>query len=156
MNVFTNIFTNKYLMVPFILWFCIQSFKVIIDLVKTKKFNFKRILGPGGMPSSHSAVVASIATLIGKDAGCDSMIFALAVIVAGVVMYDAAGIRRAAGKQAALLNKIVNTPGLTGLEVQEKLVEVLGHSPVQVFVGAILRNSCSFSSLNFYKIIYLI
>ena len=95
-------------------------------------------MGSGGMPSSHSAVVTSIATLIGKDAGFDSMIFALSVIIACVVMYDAAGIRRAAGKQAALLNKIVNTPGLTGLEVQERLVEVLGHSPFQVFVGAII------------------
>lgn len=138
MNEFAKIFTNKYLLVPLLLWFLIQTFKVLTELIVTKKFNFKRIMGSGGMPSSHSAVVTSIATLIGKDAGFDSMIFALSLIIACVVMYDAAGIRRAAGKQAALLNKIVNTPGLTGLEVQEKLVEVLGHSPFQVFVGAII------------------
>ena len=138
MNDLKKIITNKYLLVPIILWFAIQAFKVIIELIKTKQFNFKRIMGPGGMPSSHSAVASSIAILIGKDAGFDSMIFALAVIFACVVMYDAAGIRRAAGKQAALLNKIVNTPGLSGLEVQEKLAEVLGHSPVQVFVGALI------------------
>lgn len=128
----------KYLYAPFLLWFCIQLFKVIWDLVTTKKFNFKRIMGAGGMPSSHSAVVTSLATLIGKYEGITSPIFALATIFAFVVMYDAAGIRRAAGKQAALLNKIVNTPGLTKLQVQEKLVEALGHTPKQVIVGALI------------------
>ena len=133
-----EIFSNKYIIVPLVLWFLIQTFKVIWDLVTTKKFNFKRILGAGGMPSSHSAVVTSLAVLIGKNQGFNSPIFALAVIFAFVVMYDAAGVRRAAGKQAQLLNKIVNTPGLSGVQVQEKLVEVLGHTPVQVFVGALL------------------
>lgn len=128
----------RYLIVPFMVWFCIQAFKVVYDLVKTKKFNFKRILGAGGMPSSHSAVVTSLAAMLGKDYGLDSGIFALSVIFAFVVMYDAAGIRRAAGKQAKLLNKIVETPGLTGIQVTEKLVEVLGHSPTQVFVGAMI------------------
>ena len=90
------------------------------------------------MPSSHSAVVTSLATMIGKSQGIDTPIFALSVIFAFVVMYDAAGIRRAAGKQAKLLNKIVETPGLTGLEVSERLVEVLGHTPTQVLVGAII------------------
>ena len=133
-----NIAQFKYLYIPFLLWFFIQLFKVIWDLVTTKKFNFKRILGAGGMPSSHSAVVTSLATLIGKSEGITSPIFALAVIFSFVVMYDAAGIRRAAGKQAALLNKIINTPGLTNLQVQEKLGEVLGHTPNQVIVGALI------------------
>ncbi len=128
----------KYLYIPFILWFGIQLFKVIYDLVTTKKFNFKRIMGAGGMPSSHSAVVVSLATLIGKSQGVESPIFALSVIFAFVVMYDAAGIRRAAGKQAKLLNKIIETPGLSSVQVQEKLVEVLGHTPKQVFVGALI------------------
>ncbi len=138
MNTFQQIIFNKYIYIPFILWLLIQSFKVIWDLVETKKFNFKRILGAGGMPSSHSAVVTSITTLIGKYQGVDTPIFALSLVIACVVMYDAAGVRRAAGKQARLLNKIVQTPGLTGLEVQEKLVEVLGHTPTQVFVGALI------------------
>lgn len=129
---------NKYLYVPLIVWFCIQLFKVIYDLVTTKKFNFKRILGAGGMPSSHTAVVTTLATMIGKSEGVDTPIFAMAVIFALVVMYDAAGVRRAAGKQARLLNKIVETPGLSGVEVQERLVEVLGHTPLQVLVGAII------------------
>ena len=128
----------KYLIIPFAVWFFIQLFKLIYDLVTTKKFNFKRILGAGGMPSSHSAVVTSLATMIGINQGFDSQMFALATIFAFVVMYDAAGIRRAAGKQAHILNMIVNTPGLSGVEVPEKLQEVLGHTPTQVIVGAII------------------
>ena len=138
MNSFTNFIQNKYIYVPFFLWFGIQLFKLIYDLVTTKKFNFKRIMGAGGMPSSHSAVVVGLATLIGKYEGVNSSIFALAFIVAFVVMYDACGVRRAAGKQAALLNKLVETPGLTSVQVSERLVEVLGHTPVQVFVGALI------------------
>ena len=137
-NTFIMFITNKYIYVPMILWLCIQTYKVIYDLVRTKKFNFKRILGAGGMPSSHSAVVTSIATLIGKYYGVDSAIFALSFLFALVVMYDACGVRRAAGKQAKVLNEIVNTPGLTGIEIQGKLQEALGHTPVQVFVGALI------------------
>lgn len=128
----------RYLVIPFAVWFFIQLFKLVYDLVTTRKFNFKRILGAGGMPSSHSAVVTSLATMIGLSQGFDSQMFALATIFAFVVMYDAAGIRRAAGKQAHILNKIVNTPGLSGVEVTEKLQEVLGHTPKQVIVGAII------------------
>ena len=128
----------KYIIVPFLVWFGIQLFKFIYDLVKSKKFNFKRLMQAGGMPSSHSGVVVSLTTMIGKNVGINSPLFAVALIFSFIVMYDAAGVRRAAGKQATLLNKIVQTPGLTGLQVQEKLVEVLGHTPTQVLVGAII------------------
>ena len=138
MNEIQQIVTNKFIYVPLLVWFCIQTFKVIYDLVTTKKFNFKRIMGAGGMPSSHSAVATTVATMIGKYEGFDSTIFALSLIFAMVVMYDAAGVRRAAGKQARLLNKIVETPGLSNVQVQEKLVEVLGHTPLQVIVGALI------------------
>lgn len=138
MNTFTDFIQNKYIYIPILLWFGIQLFKLLYDLVTTKKFNFKRILGAGGMPSSHSAVVTSLATLIGKNIGVGTPMFAMALIFAFVVMYDAAGVRRASGKQARLLNKIVETPGLSGLEVSERLVEVLGHTPLQVVVGAVI------------------
>ncbi len=138
MNDIMTFIQNKYIYIPFLLWFGIQLFKLIYDLVTTKKFNFKRIMGAGGMPSSHSAVVVGLATLIGKYEGVGTPIFALAFIVAFVVMYDACGVRRAAGKQAELLNKLVETPGLTGVQVSEKLVEVLGHTPFQVLVGALI------------------
>ncbi len=133
-----ELITNKFLYIPIIVWACIQTFKVIVDLIVNKKFNFKRLMGAGGMPSSHSAVVTSLATLIGKEYGLGSAIFALSCIFAVVVMYDAAGIRRAAGKQARLLNKLIETPGLAPSVVSERLVEVLGHTPLQVFVGAII------------------
>ncbi len=135
---------NKYIIVPMFIWLAIQIFKTIWDLVKEKKFNFKRILGAGGMPSSHSAVVCALSTLIGRDMGFDSAIFGLAVIMSLIVMYDAAGVRRAAGKQAKILNKLVNTPGLATETVQEKLVEVLGHTPVEVFVGALIGIAVGF------------
>ena len=124
-NNFFGFTYNQYIVVPVLLWFGIQLFKLIYDLCTTNNFNFKRILGAGGMPSSHSAVVTS-------------PIFALSLIFAFVVMYDACGVRRAAGKQAKLLNEIVNTPGLTNVQVQEKLQEALGHTPTQVFVGALI------------------
>ena len=136
MNNLQKAMTNKYIYIPLIVWFSIQTFKVIHDLIKTKKFNFKRIMGAGGMPSSHSAVVTCVASMIGKNVGFDTPMFAMALVFAMIVMYDAAGVRRAAGKQARLLNKIVETPGLSSVEVQEKLVEVLGHTPLQVIVGA--------------------
>ena len=128
----------KFLVTPFLVWFGIQLFKLIWDMVTTHKFNFKRVLGAGGMPSSHSAVVTSLATMIGKTQGIESPLFAISVVFAFIVMYDAAGVRRAAGKQAKLLNKIAETPGLTGVEVSERLVEVLGHTPMQVVVGALI------------------
>ncbi len=137
-RVFEVMMQYKYFIVPFGVWFFIQLFKLIYDLVTTKQFNFKRILGAGGMPSSHSAVVTSLSTMIGISEGITSPIFALSVIFAFIVMYDAAGVRRAAGKQAKILNEIVNTPGLSGVQVTGKLQEALGHTPIQVFVGAII------------------
>ncbi len=128
----------KYIIVPILVWFGIQLFKFIYDLVTTKKINFKRILQAGGMPSSHTAVVVALTTMVARDVGINSPLFGVSLIFSFIVMYDAAGVRRAAGKQAKLLNKIVQTPGLSGVEVQEKLVEVLGHTPVQVFVGALI------------------
>ncbi|MNS76458.1 Divergent PAP2 family protein [compost metagenome] len=135
---FLQIIQNKFIYIPLLTWFGIQTFKVLTDLYINKKFNFKKIMAAGGMPSSHSAVVCSLSALIGRNIGYNDPVFALSLVFAFIVMYDAAGVRRAAGKQASLLNKIVATPGLTGIEVQERLVEVLGHTPVQVIVGAII------------------
>jgi acid phosphatase family membrane protein YuiD len=126
------------LIVPITVWTLIQLFKVIYDRIETKKWHWKRMFGAGGMPSAHSATVMTVTVLIAKYVGIKTPLFALSMVFAFVVMYDAAGVRRAAGKQARLLNKIVQTPGLSGLQVQEKLVEVLGHTPMQVVVGAII------------------
>ena len=128
----------RYLIVPFLTFFCIQTFKVLWELIKTKKINFKRIMGAGGMPSSHSATTVAIATMIGKSEGISSPMFALAVVFALVVMYDACGVRRHAKKKTKILNEIINTPGLTTVQVNKKLVELIGHTPFQVIVGAII------------------
>ena len=128
----------RYIIVPFFTWVAIQIFKVIWDLVTTKQFNFKRVLGAGGMPSAHSAVVIALTTMVGRSQGTTSPMFGIALIFSLVVMYDATGVRREAGKQAHLLNEIINTPGLSQVQVKEKLVEALGHTPIQVFVGALV------------------
>ena len=138
MQILNQIIHNKCIYTPFILWVLIQTFKVISELIVNKRLDVKRILGAGGMPSSHSAIVCSLATCVGKEYGFDTGTFAVAFVMAFVVMYDAAGVRRAAGKQARILNKILETPGLTTVEVQERLVELLGHTPIQVFVGALV------------------
>lgn len=133
-----NIFNNKFLCVPFCVWFAIQIVKFITDWIVNKKPNFKRLVGAGGMPSSHSAVVATLTTLIGQEYGVESGVFAMSCVFSAIVMYDAAGVRRAAGKQATLLNKLVENAANSGIVVSEKLVEVLGHTPLQVLVGAII------------------
>lgn len=129
---------NKFLFVPFFVWFCIQVFKFITDFIINRKPNFKRLFGAGGMPSSHSAIVATLTTLIGREYGLGSGIFAVSFIFSAIVMYDAAGVRRAAGKQATILNKLVENYPNSNIIVSEKLVEVLGHTPFQVFVGAVI------------------
>lgn len=130
-----NIWNNEHLWIPLITWVIVQSCKVIIDLIKNKKLNVKRMWGAGGMPSSHSALMTSLATTIAYTEGLESPLFAVAVIMAGVVMYDAAGVRRAAGKQARVLNQIIESEG-QNINIQEKLIELLGHTPVEVLAGA--------------------
>lgn len=132
-----NIFNNECIWIPIIVWFIIQSYKVISELIINKKLDIRRFVGAGGMPSSHSALVTSLATTIGFREGFESAIFALSVLFACVVMYDSAGVRRAAGKQAKVLNQIIESQG-KNINIQEKLIELLGHTPLQVFIGAIV------------------
>ena len=128
--------TNRWLWIPLITWFLVQVFKVIRELLRDKKINFRRIWGAGGMPSAHTACVASFATSIGLTEGFGSPLFAFSVVFAFVVMYDAAGVRRACGKQARVLNQIIESEG-KNINIQEKLVEFLGHTPIEVFAGAL-------------------
>ena len=126
--------TNKWLWIPMATWLMVQMFKLIVEIfsAKDRKINFKRVLGAGGMPSSHTACITSLATSIGMSEGFGSPMFALAAVFSFIVMYDATGVRRAAGKQAAVLNRMMEEEG----HVQERLVELLGHSPIEVLVGA--------------------
>lgn len=132
-----NVFNNECIWIPIIVWFMVQSYKVISELVINKKLDIRRFVGAGGMPSSHSALVTSLATAIGFREGFGSAIFALSILFAFVVMYDSAGVRRAAGKQAKVLNQIIESQG-KNINIQEKLIELLGHTPLQVFVGAVV------------------
>ena len=119
-------------------WTIAQGLKVLIYYVRNRRINFRLFVGTGGMPSSHSALVCSLATAIGLESGWSSPVFLLAVGVALVIMSDAAGVRRAAGLQAQILNKIMDDLNRNKPVPQKRLKELLGHTPVQVFVGAFL------------------
>lgn len=131
-----NIWNNYGLWIPVITWFLVQTLKVISDLLMHKKLNIKRLWGSGGMPSSHSAFVTSLTTVAALSKGLESLEFAICIIFSAIVMYDAAGVRRAAGKQAKVLNQIIENDG--DINIQEKLVELLGHTPFEVLAGAIV------------------
>ena len=135
MNFFNQLFSNQVLIATFIAWFVTQSVKVIKDIIKEKRFKFKQFALPGGFPSSHSAAVSALSVSIGLSFGFDSALFAISVIFALVVISDAQGIRRTAGKQAEILNRIIEDfYAHRGLKI-EYLKELLGHTPFEVFIG---------------------
>jgi acid phosphatase family membrane protein YuiD len=128
----------KYLLAPIVAWTIAQTAKVIIYSVREGQLNLRVLAVTGGMPSSHSAIVMGMTTAVGKYAGITSGEFAIALIFSFVVMYDAAGLRRAAGRQAAILNRLVeDLVHMRGVQ-EAKLRELLGHTPVEVLVGAVL------------------
>ncbi len=139
MNSILDIFSNRILQTAILSWFFAQAIKVILTLIRDKKIDFTRMFGSGGMPSSHASFTVSLAAAIGIEMGFDGFEFALATAFSIVVMYDATGVRRSAGEQAAILNKIVERFGKETLEdTGKKLKELLGHTPIQVFAGALL------------------
>lgn len=120
-------------------WFAAQVIKVITVVVTDKRIDFGRFIGSGGMPSSHSAFVTGLAMSIGLNSGFSGEAFSIAAVLAIVVMYDAAGVRRAAGEQAKILNQLVEEWGKQNYKNTEvHLKELLGHTPMQVFAGAVL------------------
>ena len=129
---------NRVLIAAVLTWFIAQVLKVVLVFWKEKRIDFSRMVGSGGMPSSHSALITAMAASVGKYAGLDSVLFAIAATVAMVVMYDAANVRREAGRQAELLNKIVLDLYRDNHLDQEKLKELLGHTPVEVAAGMVL------------------
>ena len=130
------IWEYKFLIIPTFAWFTVQIFKLLSDSIIHRRINFKRFVETGGMPSSHSAVVTSLMTAVGLSEGFNSPLFAISFVFSFIVMYDAAGVRRAAGKQASILNQLINSKQVK-VDTNEKLKELLGHTPIQVFVGAI-------------------
>ncbi|MDJ0680160.1 MAG: divergent PAP2 family protein [Xenococcaceae cyanobacterium MO_167.B52] len=145
----SGIFHNYVLVVALLACFTAQGIKLIVELVKNRKINFRYLVTTGGMPSAHSALVGALATGIGQTMGWSSPEFAIACLFAVIVMYDAAGVRQAAGKQARLLNQIVDELFQEGHNLnEERLKELLGHTPFQVLVG--LSLGISISMLSFH------
>lgn len=131
---------NKMFMAPILGWSAAQILKVIINFILTKEFNPERLIGSGGMPSSHSATVCGMATAAGIKYGGGSFEFAIAVMLAIIVMYDAMGVRRETGKQGQVLNEMLEVFTNMGKKIspEAKLKEFVGHTPLQVLMGAIL------------------
>ena len=142
---------NFALVSAFTSWFIAQFLKVVFFLVSHKKLDFKRFFQSGGMPSSHSALTASLTLSVGIMDGFNSNAFAIALALTVIVMYDAAGVRRAAGQQARVINKLTETWENNLDFIQDKqLKEFLGHTPVEVVAGAIL--GCVISLIYYYTI----
>lgn len=131
---------NEILMSAGLSWGLAQIIKTIIHLILTKKFVAERLIGSGGMPSCHSATVCALTTSVIINEGIHSPFFAIAAILSIIVMYDAMGVRRETGIQAKVLNELTEVIEKMGSDLSndEKLKEFVGHTPIQVFVGAVL------------------
>lgn len=157
MNFFKEIISNNVLIVPIIAWAISQTMKIFTNLIVVKELDIKRILADGGMPSSHSATVISLAVMCGWTAGVGSALFALSLLFAIVVMRDAVGVRRETGKQAASIKELAEAVNKTFLskdaEIRtENLKLLVGHTPLQVIFGALVGLSVSI----LYIVIFLV
>ena len=129
-----QLLSNNIIIVSIASWAIAQIIKMILDVITTGEIDWELMVASGGMPSSHSSFVCALATSVGIKNGFDSSLFAMCFVLAVVVMYDAAGVRRAAGFHAVIINKI-----MAGLNIKdEKLKELLGHTPLEVLGGAVL------------------
>ena len=142
MEFFAELAQNRVLWTAMLCWLSAQVIKVIFYAVRNRHFSFERLVGAGGMPSSHSATVCGLAVAVGRTCGLASPMFAIAMIVAAVVMYDATGVRRAAGEQAEVLNRLILEQDWS--QAQKNLKEFLGHTPLEVLAGAILGIALAF------------
>jgi acid phosphatase family membrane protein YuiD len=123
--------------------FVVQGYKGIADFARTRRWNLRRFVETGGMPSSHAASVAALSTEVAFHEGVRSLMFGVTLYFSLVVMYDAAGLRRAAGRQAALLNRLIDQHWKDPGQETQKLMELLGHTPLEVAVGALIGLSTS-------------
>jgi acid phosphatase family membrane protein YuiD len=137
-EIFIDIIKNKILMTTLSAWLIAQTIKVVLGVIRERKFDFRWFIGTGGMPSSHVTGASCLATSVGLRYGFYSAYFALAASFALVVMFDAQGVRRASGRQARTLNKITEDIYWQGRIDEEKLRELIGHTPVEVIAGFLL------------------
>ena len=135
-----EILTNKILIIPLCAWALAQILKMLLALFQGKGLDFRYLFSSGGMPSSHSAIVTALATTAGMVEGFDSAAFAITAILASIVLYDAAGVRQAVSRQAMVLNRIVREIRLKEplTKIEADLRELIGHTPFQVIIGALL------------------
>lgn len=139
MQDFGDILDNRVLLLALVACLFAQATKLIVELIRNRKVNLRVLVETGGMPSSHSALVTALATGVGLHDGWASTEFAIATVLAFVVMYDSQGVRQAAGKQARILNQLIDEFFQGEHQFTEsRLKELLGHTPVQVIVGSIL------------------
>ena len=140
MTIWNELLGNQVLISAVLGWTVAQFLKTVIDMILNRSFNPERIFGSGGMPSSHSATVCALATATGIRYGGGSFEFALAAVFAIVVMYDAMGVRQETGKQGKVLNEMMEIFTQMGknIDAEKALKELVGHTPLQVLMGAIL------------------
>ncbi len=134
----SGILENQVFWVSILSWFIAQLLKVILTLISERKLNLYRMVGSGGMPSSHSSFVMGLSTAVGLSSGFNTPLYAMALVLSLIVMYDASGVRRAVGMQAILLNKIIEDLYENKPIDHKRLKELVGHTPVEVFAGAAL------------------
>jgi acid phosphatase family membrane protein YuiD len=129
---------NRIFVITISVWIIAQGIKMFINFLRGKKFSFRWFLGTGGMPSSHAAGVAALATSCGLEYGFQSGMFALSAIFAMVTMFDAQGVRRSTGEQAEILNKVIDDMYWHKRVEMGRIRDFVGHTPIQVLVGSIL------------------
>ena len=132
------LFENRILVASFIAWAIAQLTKFVYELIRYRELSLNRLVSSGGMPSSHSALVMGLATATGRIAGLNSAEFAISLVLAAIVMYDAAGVRRAVSIQARILNQMIDEAFQGKPFAEKRLRELIGHTPTQVIVGGLL------------------
>lgn len=137
-DIYLQIIRNKVLMTTVSAWLIAQTLKVFIGIIRQKRFDFRWFIGTGGMPSSHTAGASCLAWSVGLESGFSSVLFALAAAFVLMVMFDAQVFRRAAGRQARILNKITDDIYWQGQIREGRLRELMGHTPLEVIAGFIL------------------
>ncbi|HEY1349528.1 MAG TPA: divergent PAP2 family protein [Ktedonobacteraceae bacterium] len=133
-----ELLANHILMASLLAWAIAQVSKTIYECIRYRELKLSRLVSSGGMPSAHSALVTSMATAAGRVSGLSSPVFAIAAVLAAIVMYDAAGVRRAVSIQARILNQMIDDAFQGKPFAEKRLRELIGHTPVQVLVGALL------------------
>lgn len=143
-EIFEQVYQNKIFMATIMAWIIAQTIKVLLGIIREKKFDFRWFVGTGGMPSSHSAGVSCLAIGVGIKYGFDGALFAIAASFAAVVMFDANVVRRSTGRQAHILNRIMEDIYWKGKIHENSLRELIGHTPIEVITGCLLGIALAF------------